>query len=62
MSEKLPRLTKIIYGSGDIGFSLTSTIIGVYFLIFLTDVVHISPGLAAIAILAGRTNVRLRGH
>jgi GPH family glycoside/pentoside/hexuronide:cation symporter len=55
MPEKLPRLTKIIYGSGDIGFSLTSTIIGVYFLIFLTDVVHISPGMAAIAILAGRT-------
>ena len=66
MSEKLPRLTKIIYGSGDIGFSLTSTIIGVYFLIFLTDVVHISPGLAAIAILAGRTwdyiNDPLIGH
>ena len=66
MSEKLPRLTKIIYGSGDIGFSLTGTIIGLYFLIFLTDVVHLAPAMAAIAILVGRTwdyiNDPLIGH
>ncbi len=66
MAEKLSRFTKIIYGSGDIGFSLTSTIIGVYFLIFLTDVVHLQPAMAAIAILVGRTwdyiNDPLIGH
>ena len=55
MSQKLPRMMKIIYGSGDIGFSLTTTIIAAYFLIFLTDVVGIRPAVAGIAILAGRT-------
>ena len=55
MEDRLPRRTKLIYGSGDMGFSLTSTIIGAYFAIFLTDVVGIAPGLAAVAILAGRT-------
>ncbi|MCJ7694869.1 MAG: MFS transporter [Anaerolineaceae bacterium] len=52
---KLSRLTKLLYGSADIGFSMTSTIIGAYFAIFLTDVVGISPGIAAIAIFAGRS-------
>lgn len=55
MKPKLSRLTKIIYGSGDIGFSLTGTIIAAYFLIFLTDVVGIRPAVAGIAILVGRT-------
>jgi GPH family glycoside/pentoside/hexuronide:cation symporter len=55
MENKLSRFTKIIYGSGDLGFSLTTTIIGAYFLIFLTDVVGIKPAVAGIAILLGRT-------
>lgn len=55
MKDRLSRLTKLIYGSGDIGFSLTTTIIGAYFAIFLTDVVGIAPATAAIAIFAGRT-------
>ncbi len=55
MSEQLPRLTKFIYGSGDTGFSLTTTIIGAYFAIFLTDVVGIAPGVAAAAIFIGRS-------
>ena len=53
--EKLPRRTKLMYGAGDIGFSLTSTIIGAYFLIFMTDVVGVAPGVAAIAIFIGRS-------
>jgi GPH family glycoside/pentoside/hexuronide:cation symporter len=44
-----------MYGSGDLGFSLTSTIVGVYFAIYLTDVVGVSPGIAAIAFFIGRT-------
>ncbi len=32
MGEKLSRSIKLIYGAGDLGFSLTSTIIGAYFL------------------------------
>jgi GPH family glycoside/pentoside/hexuronide:cation symporter len=49
----LSRRAKLLYGSGDIGFSLTSTIIGAYFAIFLTDVVGLSPGRAAAAIFIG---------
>ena len=66
MNAKLSRATKIIYGAGDLGFSLTSTIIGAYFLFFLTDVVLIKPAVAGIAILIGKTwdyiNDPLTGH
>jgi GPH family glycoside/pentoside/hexuronide:cation symporter len=55
MGEKLSRSTKLVYGAGDLGFSLTSTIIGAYFLFFLIDVVAIKPALAGVAILVGRT-------
>ncbi|MDK2981603.1 MAG: glycoside/pentoside/hexuronide:cation symporter, family [Chloroflexota bacterium] len=66
MYKKLSRKTKIVYGFGDLGFSLTTTIIGAYFLFFLTDVVGIQPAVAGIAILVGRTwdylNDPLIGH
>jgi GPH family glycoside/pentoside/hexuronide:cation symporter len=55
MQDKLSLRTKLIYGFGDTGFSLTSTIMGAYFAIFLTDVVGIAAGTAAIAIFFGRT-------
>ena len=55
MQKNLSRLTKVVYGAGDLGFSLTTTIIGAYFLFFLTDVVVISPAVAGISILVGRT-------
>jgi GPH family glycoside/pentoside/hexuronide:cation symporter len=55
-----------MYGVGDGGFSLTSTILGAYFAIFLTDVVRISPGIVAAAIFIGRSwdyiNDPLIGH
>jgi hypothetical protein len=44
MSHRLPRKTKLLYGAGDIGFSLTTTILGAFFAVFLTDVVGLSPG------------------
>jgi GPH family glycoside/pentoside/hexuronide:cation symporter len=53
--EHLSRKAKIFYGTGDFGFALTDTVIGVIFAIFLTDVVGLAPGLAAIAIFVGRT-------
>jgi GPH family glycoside/pentoside/hexuronide:cation symporter len=66
MTERLSRKTKLLYGAGDTGFSLTSTIIGAYFLIFLVDVVGVSPGIAAVAIFVGRSwdwiNDPLFGH
>jgi len=55
MSDKLSRREKWMYGSGDLGFSLTSTIIGAYFAIYLTDVVGVSPAIAALAIFVGGT-------
>jgi len=65
-SERLSPLTKFLYGMGDTGFSLSSTIIGVYFAIFLTDVVRIDAKLAAAAIFIGRSwdyiNDPLIGH
>ncbi len=66
MADRLSRRAKLIYGSGDLGFSLTSTIIGAYFAIFLTDVVGVAPGIAALAIFIGRSwdylNDPLIGH
>jgi glycoside/pentoside/hexuronide:cation symporter, GPH family len=64
--ERLPRHAKLLYGIGDTGFSLTGTIIGVLFAIYLTDVVGLRPGLAAVALFIGRTwdyiNDPLIGH
>ncbi|MGD8998467.1 MAG: glycoside-pentoside-hexuronide (GPH):cation symporter, partial [Anaerolineae bacterium] len=51
----LSRRSKLLYGVGDTGFSLTTTIIGAYFLIFMTDVVGLAPGVAAAAIFVGRS-------
>jgi len=53
--KKLSRATKIIYGFGDIGFSMTGTIIAAYFPIFLTDVVGIAPAIAAIGLFIGKS-------
>jgi GPH family glycoside/pentoside/hexuronide:cation symporter len=55
MNNKIPTWRKWMYGSGDLGFSLTSTIIVAFFAIFLTDVIGVRPGIAAIAIAIGRT-------
>jgi len=66
MTKRLAFIQKILYGVGDTGFSLTSTIIGAYFAIFLTDVIHLPPATAALAIFVGRSwdyiNDPLVGH
>lgn len=54
MTEKLSRRKKLMYGAGDIGFSLTSTILGVYFLFFMIEVVGLRPAVAAIPIGVGK--------
>ncbi len=46
-SEKLSTKTKILYGAGDFGFSLTDTVISAFFYPFLTDVIGITIGAAA---------------
>jgi len=55
MANRLSTGIKIAYGSGDTGFSLTATILGAYFAIFLTDVVGLPPGVAAAAVFIGRS-------
>jgi GPH family glycoside/pentoside/hexuronide:cation symporter len=55
MALKLTRRQKWAYGFGDLSFSLTTTIIGAYFAIYLTDVVGVSPAIAAVAIFIGST-------
>ncbi len=54
MTAELTRRTKLMYGAGDIGFSLTSTILGVYFLFFMIEVVGLRPAVAAIPIGIGK--------
>ncbi|MGC9396106.1 MAG: MFS transporter [Anaerolineae bacterium] len=65
-TNRLSRLTKLLYGVGDTGFSLTATLLGAYFAIFLTDVVGMAPSIAAAAIFIGRSwdyiNDPLIGH
>ena len=53
--ERLSFLTKFLYGMGDTGFSLAGTIISVYFMMFLTDVVQLNPRIAAYALFIGRS-------
>ncbi|HEY3310237.1 MAG TPA: MFS transporter [Anaerolineales bacterium] len=55
MTDKLTLRNKWIYGSGDFGFSTTNTILNVYFALFLTDVVGLTPAIAALAIFIGGT-------
>ena len=55
MANRLSWKTKLLYGCGDTGFSLTSTLIGAYLAIFLTDVAGLAPGLAAAALFIGRS-------
>lgn len=53
--NRLSRTKRWLYGAGDLGFSLTTTIIAAYFAIFLTDVVGVAPRVAAAAIFVGLT-------
>lgn len=53
--EGLSLRTKLMYGVGDGGINLADTVVGLLFAIFLTDVVGLRPGLAAIVIFIGRT-------
>ena len=55
MAATLTRGKKLMYGVGDIGFSLTSTILAAFFAIFLVDVVGLRPGIAAIAVFVGKS-------
>lgn len=55
MKDELGLSLKLAYGSGDLGFSITTTMVGAYLSIFLTDVVGLAPTLVATAIFIGRS-------
>ena len=55
-TEHLSLRAKLMYGVGDAGINLADTMVGLLFAIFLTDVVGLRPGLAAIALFIGRTS------
>jgi len=55
IQDRLPRLTKFLYGISDFGFACTDTTMQVLFAIFMTDVVGLKPIYAAAAIFIGRT-------
>jgi GPH family glycoside/pentoside/hexuronide:cation symporter len=52
--KKLSTFTKIIYGAGDIGFSMNGTIIAAYLPTFLNNIVGIDASMAAVALLIGK--------
>ncbi len=54
-NEKLSLWTKIIYGTGDLGFSMNNSIIAAFFPIFMMDVIGLTPGLVAIILFVGRS-------
>ena len=53
-SEKLPRWTKIAYGSGDLGTAITAALRAFFLLFFLTDVARLSPAAAGTILLINR--------
>jgi len=51
--EKVPWLTKVVYGTGDWGLATFNTLRQIFYAIFLTDVVGLDPRLASLAVLVG---------
>ncbi len=54
-SKKLPFKTNILYGMGDLGFSMNNSIITAFFAVFMVTVVGMPPGLVAIILFIGRS-------
>ncbi len=54
-TEKLPLWRKLVYGSGDLGFSMNNSIITAFFSVFMVTVVGMPPGLVAIIFIVGRS-------
>jgi GPH family glycoside/pentoside/hexuronide:cation symporter len=54
VSPRLPLATKLVYGVGNLGFTLLISSVGFFLLIFYTDVALIPPVLASTALLVGK--------
>jgi GPH family glycoside/pentoside/hexuronide:cation symporter len=55
IEDRLPWYTKLFYGSADFGFAFVDSCLAVLLAIFLTDMVGISPTMAALAIFIGKS-------
>lgn len=53
--DRLPWLTKLLYGSADFGFAFVDSCVAVLFAIFLTDMVGLPARMAALAIFIGKS-------
>ncbi len=53
--DKLPLLTKVLYGTGDLGISMNNSIITAFFSVFMVTVIGMPPGLVAIIFIIGRS-------
>jgi glycoside/pentoside/hexuronide:cation symporter, GPH family len=53
-SPRLSLATKLAFGAGDAGAGITSTLLVFSFLVFLTDVAHLKPGLASSVLAIGK--------
>lgn len=53
-SEKLPNRTKFLYGISDLGIQALTASIQFWLLFFYTDIVHIDPALAGMALMVGK--------
>lgn len=52
-ADRVPRLIKIVYGTGDWGMAAFNTLRQIFYAIFLTDVVGLDPRLASLAAFVG---------
>jgi len=52
--EKLSLVTKLAYGSGDLGTAITAALRSFFLLFFLTDVARLSPAAAGSVLLINR--------
>ncbi|HEX6293344.1 MAG TPA: MFS transporter [Herpetosiphonaceae bacterium] len=53
-TEKVPLITKLAFGAGDVGPAIASSIMGFFLLYFLTDVARLSPAVAGTILLVNK--------
>ena len=53
-SEKVPFITKLAFGSGDVGPAVATGIMSFYLLYFFTDVARLSPAIAGVILLLNK--------
>jgi GPH family glycoside/pentoside/hexuronide:cation symporter len=54
VSEKISSRIKVLYGVADLGIAMLTASIQIFLLIFYTDIVHIDPAIAGMALMVGK--------